>query len=97
MFEGNASTMLSSLDTVGSLNDDTLLWPGMKTLFFYSLFTREVVHQSQFCLWVICFMFQTVHTLSWDHNKYLGSIGQNITFLCLFMKLLLAILISLRC
>uniref|UniRef100_A0A4W4HFD9 PNKD metallo-beta-lactamase domain containing n=1 Tax=Electrophorus electricus TaxID=8005 RepID=A0A4W4HFD9_ELEEL len=28
MFEGTASTMLSSLDTVSSLNDDTLLWPG---------------------------------------------------------------------
>ncbi|TRY82800.1 hypothetical protein DNTS_025569 [Danionella cerebrum] len=28
MFEGNALTMLSSLDTVGSLNDETLLWPG---------------------------------------------------------------------
>ncbi|XP_062853747.1 probable hydrolase PNKD [Trichomycterus rosablanca] len=28
MFEGPASTMLSSLDIVSSLNDDTLLWPG---------------------------------------------------------------------
>lgn len=30
MFEGSATTMLSSLDTVGSLSDDTLLWPGRK-------------------------------------------------------------------
>jgi len=28
MFEGSATTMLSSLDTVASLSDDTLLWPG---------------------------------------------------------------------
>ena len=28
MFEGSATTMLSSLDTVGCLSDDTLLWPG---------------------------------------------------------------------
>ncbi|KAG7466944.1 hypothetical protein MATL_G00147780 [Megalops atlanticus] len=28
MFEGSASTMLSSLDMVGSLSDETLLWPG---------------------------------------------------------------------
>ncbi|XP_035031270.1 probable hydrolase PNKD [Hippoglossus stenolepis] len=28
MFEGNATTMLSSLDTVSALSDDTLLWPG---------------------------------------------------------------------
>lgn len=49
MFEGNATTMLSSLDTVGSLSDETLLWPGMETQTFYSLFTFEVVNQSQFC------------------------------------------------
>lgn len=30
MFEGSATTMLSSLDTVGSLTDDTLLWPGRR-------------------------------------------------------------------
>ncbi|CAJ0949653.1 unnamed protein product [Ranitomeya imitator] len=28
MFEGSAGTMLASLDTVASLNDNTLLWPG---------------------------------------------------------------------
>ncbi|XP_044160170.1 probable hydrolase PNKD [Bufo gargarizans] len=28
MFEGSAGTMLASLDTVASLNDSTLLWPG---------------------------------------------------------------------
>uniref|UniRef100_A0A8C6Q1R2 PNKD metallo-beta-lactamase domain containing n=1 Tax=Nothobranchius furzeri TaxID=105023 RepID=A0A8C6Q1R2_NOTFU len=28
MFEGSSTTMLSSLDTVSSLSDDTLLWPG---------------------------------------------------------------------
>uniref|UniRef100_A0A3B3SJT4 PNKD metallo-beta-lactamase domain containing n=1 Tax=Paramormyrops kingsleyae TaxID=1676925 RepID=A0A3B3SJT4_9TELE len=28
MFEGSASTMLSSLDIVGALGEDTLLWPG---------------------------------------------------------------------
>ena len=32
MFEGNATTMLSSLDTVSALSDDTLLWPGKKNL-----------------------------------------------------------------
>ncbi|KTG40260.1 hypothetical protein cypCar_00005507 [Cyprinus carpio] len=40
MFEGNASTMLSSLDTVGSLNDETLLWPGKKTESLYTGFTH---------------------------------------------------------
>lgn len=30
MFEGSATTMLSSLDTVSSLSEDTLLWPGRK-------------------------------------------------------------------
>ncbi|KAG8429502.1 hypothetical protein GDO86_019542 [Hymenochirus boettgeri] len=28
MFEGSAETMLASLDTAASLNDNTLLWPG---------------------------------------------------------------------
>ena len=32
MFEGSATTMLSSLDTVGCLSDDTLLWPGRSTI-----------------------------------------------------------------
>lgn len=35
-FEGNAETMLSSLDTVLGLGDDTLLWPG-ETPLYYSL------------------------------------------------------------
>lgn len=30
MFEGSATTMLSSLDTVSALSEDTLLWPGRK-------------------------------------------------------------------
>ncbi|KAE8581316.1 hypothetical protein XENTR_v10024744 [Xenopus tropicalis] len=29
MFEGSAETMLASLDTAASLNDSTLLWPGV--------------------------------------------------------------------
>lgn len=36
IFEGSATTMLSSLDTVSSLSEDTLLWPGRKL----------------FCVWV---------------------------------------------
>ena len=31
-FEGTAETMLSSLDTVLGLGDDTLLWPGKVSL-----------------------------------------------------------------
>jgi hypothetical protein len=31
-FEGTAETMLSSLDTVLGLGDDTLLWPGESTI-----------------------------------------------------------------
>ncbi|XP_059427420.1 LOW QUALITY PROTEIN: probable hydrolase PNKD [Carassius carassius] len=42
MFEGNASTMLTSLDTVGSLNDDTLLWPGHEYAEDNLLFAVEV-------------------------------------------------------
>lgn len=39
MFEGSALTMLSSLDTVGSLSDETLLWPGreMTSSFMFAL------------------------------------------------------------
>uniref|UniRef100_A0A671MDB0 Probable hydrolase PNKD n=1 Tax=Sinocyclocheilus anshuiensis TaxID=1608454 RepID=A0A671MDB0_9TELE len=57
MFEGNASTMLSSLDTVGSLNDDTLLWPGHEYAEDNLLFAAEVepcnVVQKQKLLWVL--------------------------------------------
>ncbi|XP_014874630.1 putative hydrolase PNKD [Poecilia latipinna] len=42
MFEGNATTMLSSLDTVGSLSDDTLLWPGHEYAEDNLLFAAEV-------------------------------------------------------
>ncbi|XP_063072930.1 probable hydrolase PNKD [Engraulis encrasicolus] len=42
MFEGNALTMLSSLDTVSSLNDETLLWPGHEYADDNLLFSREV-------------------------------------------------------
>nr|XP_057938849.1 probable hydrolase PNKD isoform X2 [Doryrhamphus excisus] len=42
MFEGSATTMLSSLDTVGSLNDDTLLWPGHEYAEDNLLFAAEV-------------------------------------------------------
>lgn len=47
MFEGSATTMLSSLDTVSSLSEDTLLWPGRKH-FSVSLFWC-VVLQPDFC------------------------------------------------
>uniref|UniRef100_A0A672M7R0 Probable hydrolase PNKD n=1 Tax=Sinocyclocheilus grahami TaxID=75366 RepID=A0A672M7R0_SINGR len=57
MFEGNASTMLSSLDTVGSLNDDTLLWPGHEYAKDNLVFAAEVepcnVVQKQKLLWVL--------------------------------------------
>ncbi|XP_056145412.1 probable hydrolase PNKD [Lampris incognitus] len=42
MFEGSAITMLSSLDTVGSLSDDTLLWPGHEYSEDNLLFAAEV-------------------------------------------------------
>ncbi|XP_051937475.1 probable hydrolase PNKD [Hippocampus zosterae] len=42
IFEGSATTMLSSLDTVGSLNDDTLLWPGHEYAMDNLLFAAEV-------------------------------------------------------
>ncbi|XP_020496763.1 probable hydrolase PNKD [Labrus bergylta] len=42
MFEGNPSTMLSSLDTVASLSDDTLLWPGHEYAEDNLLFAAEV-------------------------------------------------------
>eukprot|EP00064_Thunnus_orientalis_P015021 superscaffoldBa00002709_g15070 len=42
MFEGSATTMLSSLDTVGSLSDDTLLWPGHEYAEDNLLFAAEV-------------------------------------------------------
>lgn len=35
-FEGTAETMLSSLDTVLDLGDDTLLWPGEVPLLLLS-------------------------------------------------------------
>uniref|UniRef100_A0A8C6TWN2 PNKD metallo-beta-lactamase domain containing n=1 Tax=Neogobius melanostomus TaxID=47308 RepID=A0A8C6TWN2_9GOBI len=46
MFEGNATTMLSSLDTVGSLSDDTLLWPGHEYAEDNLLFAAEVEPQN---------------------------------------------------
>ncbi|XP_075895931.1 putative hydrolase PNKD [Nelusetta ayraudi] len=42
MFEGNATTMLSSLDMVASLSDDTLLWPGHEYAEENLLFAAEV-------------------------------------------------------
>ncbi|XP_071371330.1 probable hydrolase PNKD [Centroberyx affinis] len=42
MFEGSATTMLSSLDTVCSLSDDTLLWPGHEYAEDNLLFAGEV-------------------------------------------------------
>ncbi|XP_041663463.1 probable hydrolase PNKD isoform X2 [Cheilinus undulatus] len=42
MFEGNPSTMLSSLDTVASLSDDTLVWPGHEYAEDNLLFAAEV-------------------------------------------------------
>ncbi|KAM9803219.1 putative hydrolase PNKD [Syngnathus typhle] len=42
MFEGSATTMLSSLNTVGSLSDDTLLWPGHEYATDNLLFATEV-------------------------------------------------------
>ncbi|XP_074551816.1 putative hydrolase PNKD isoform X2 [Halichoeres trimaculatus] len=42
MFEGNPSTMLSSLDLVASLSDDTLLWPGHEYAVDNLLFAAEV-------------------------------------------------------
>uniref|UniRef100_A0A9J8DGM5 PNKD metallo-beta-lactamase domain containing n=2 Tax=Cyprinus carpio TaxID=7962 RepID=A0A9J8DGM5_CYPCA len=57
MFEGNASTMLSSLDTVGSLNDETLLWPGHEYAEDNLLFAAEVepcnVVRDQKLQWVL--------------------------------------------
>ncbi|XP_077584125.1 putative hydrolase PNKD [Stigmatopora nigra] len=42
MFEGSATTMLSSLDTVCSLNDQTFLWPGHEYAMDNLLFAAEV-------------------------------------------------------
>uniref|UniRef100_UPI0037E70018 probable hydrolase PNKD isoform X2 n=1 Tax=Semicossyphus pulcher TaxID=241346 RepID=UPI0037E70018 len=42
MFEGSPTTMLSSLDTVASLSDDTLLWPGHEYAEDNLLFAAEV-------------------------------------------------------
>uniref|UniRef100_A0A667ZLX7 PNKD metallo-beta-lactamase domain containing n=1 Tax=Myripristis murdjan TaxID=586833 RepID=A0A667ZLX7_9TELE len=42
IFEGSATTMLSSLDIVGSLSDDTLLWPGHEYAEDNLLFAAEV-------------------------------------------------------
>ncbi|XP_040057079.2 putative hydrolase PNKD isoform X2 [Gasterosteus aculeatus] len=42
MFEGTATTMLSSLDTVASLGDETLLWPGHEYAEDNLLFAAEV-------------------------------------------------------
>ncbi|XP_057707839.1 probable hydrolase PNKD [Corythoichthys intestinalis] len=42
MFEGSATTMLSSLDTVSSLNDETFLWPGHEYAMDNLLFAAEV-------------------------------------------------------
>ncbi|XP_068429294.1 probable hydrolase PNKD [Clinocottus analis] len=42
MFEGNATTMLSSLDTVASLSDETLLWPGHEYAEDNLLFAAEL-------------------------------------------------------
>uniref|UniRef100_A0A8C2ZHP7 PNKD metallo-beta-lactamase domain containing n=1 Tax=Cyclopterus lumpus TaxID=8103 RepID=A0A8C2ZHP7_CYCLU len=42
MFEGSATTMLSSLDTVASLSDETLLWPGHEYAEDNLLFAAEV-------------------------------------------------------
>ncbi|KAG7464144.1 hypothetical protein MATL_G00184140 [Megalops atlanticus] len=42
MFEGSASMMLSSLDTVGCLSDDTLLWPGHEYAEDNLMFAAEV-------------------------------------------------------
>ncbi|XP_069554752.1 probable hydrolase PNKD [Brachyistius frenatus] len=42
MFEGTATTMLSSLDTVVSLSDDILLWPGHEYAEDNLLFAAEV-------------------------------------------------------
>ncbi|KAK7938522.1 hypothetical protein WMY93_001848 [Mugilogobius chulae] len=46
MFEGTATTMLSSLDTVSSLSDDTLLWPGHEYAEDNLLFAAEVEPQN---------------------------------------------------
>lgn len=35
--------MLSSLDTVGSLSDDTLLWPGRRDKYFHLDFIVEAL------------------------------------------------------
>ncbi|TWW80594.1 probable hydrolase PNKD [Takifugu flavidus] len=42
MFEGSATTMLSSLDTVSSLSEDTLMWPGHEYAEDNLLFAAEV-------------------------------------------------------
>ncbi|MBN3300956.1 PNKD hydrolase, partial [Amia calva] len=42
MFEGNAATMLSSLDIVASLSDDTLLWPGHEYAEDNLMFAAEI-------------------------------------------------------
>ncbi|KAG9340803.1 hypothetical protein AGOR_G00071380 [Albula goreensis] len=42
MFEGSATMMLSSLDTVSCLSDDTLLWPGHEYAMDNLMFAAEV-------------------------------------------------------
>ncbi|XP_028833718.1 putative hydrolase PNKD [Denticeps clupeoides] len=57
MFEGSALTMLSSLDTVSSLNDETLLWPGHEYAEDNLLFAADVepgnVAREQKLQWVL--------------------------------------------
>ncbi|KAJ8255275.1 hypothetical protein GJAV_G00203040 [Gymnothorax javanicus] len=57
MFEGSATVMLSSLDTVSSLSDDTLLWPGHEYAEDNLMFAAEVepnntARENKF-LWVL--------------------------------------------
>ncbi|XP_068102172.1 probable hydrolase PNKD [Hyperolius riggenbachi] len=57
MFEGSAETMLSSLDTVASLNDSTLLWPGheyaMDNLAFSAVVEPENAVRDRKFQWVV--------------------------------------------
>ncbi|XP_008327114.1 putative hydrolase PNKD [Cynoglossus semilaevis] len=57
MFEGSATTMLSSLDTVASLSDETLLWPGHEYAEDNLLFAAEVeprnLARENKCQWVL--------------------------------------------
>jgi len=40
LFEGNAETMLKSLDVLCQLSDDTLLWPGLLLLALSLIFVN---------------------------------------------------------